>query len=531
MSSAYEPRMLASQIASTIRRARAVDPIMVFVFALLLRIGLVIGSRGGPLGIVGYDPAVYYAAADALTHGRLPYTDFVLLHPPALMLALTPFAVLGQLTTDHAGFVVANAAFAVLGAINAVLVVQIARAMGLSRRSSLLGGAFYAVWWGAISAEITARLEPLGSFAFLCGLLAMAQADTAVELRRRHWLFVSSGAAFGVAASTKIWWIVPVIVVVGWRSRIDGSQSRISGATSRRGAVAMLIGIAMAVAAVNGPFFANAPGAMWRMVITDQLGRPVMTSSRVARLAELASIHAALPKLHRSTELVLLAVLIMVLVGLGIAAWQTAQCRVVVLVAAAQLLVLMLAPTYFTYYSGFAAASISLLVAGAAHRSGGVFLARLGSWIAGGSVVAAAAATTAAFQLHMTYIVSPFPGDELAPGVTASRCVMADSPMALIELDALSRDFVNHCPNWVDVSGRTYDADAAPAGHWVRRSKNHQWQRDLRRYLFSGDAVIVIRPADGLSRATRNAIRDHPILETNDGFVVYRVRPPVGRAG
>jgi alpha-1,2-mannosyltransferase len=520
MSSAYATRMLASQIASTIRRARAVDPIMVFSLALLLRLGIVVGSRGGPLGIVGYDPAVYYAAADALTHGRLPYTDFVLLHPPALMLALTPFAVLGQLTTDHAGFVVANTSFAVLGAVNAVLVVQIARAMGLSRRASLLGGVFYAVWWGAISAEITTRLEPLGSFAFLCGLLALAKVDASQDTRRCRWLLVSSGAAFGVAMSTKIWWVVPVLVVVSWRLRT---------CSARLGVTGILTGAAVVLAAVNGPFFASAPSAMWRMVVTDQLSRHVMTPSRVARLAELSSIHAALPRLHHPTELIVLTVPLALLVGLSIAAWQTAQCRVIVLVAAAQLLVLMLAPTYFTYYSGYAAASISLIVAGAAHRSGAAFLVRLGSWVAAGSVMAAAAATTTAFQLHMPNIATPFPGEHLAPGVSASRCVMADSPMALIELDALSRDFINHCPNWVDVSGRTYDADGPPAGRWVPRVRNRRWQGDLRRYLFSGNAVIVIRPADGLSVYTRDAITDHSVLESADGYIVYRVRAPTRR--
>ena len=46
----------------------------------------------------GYDAGVYYSAADALIHGRTPYRDFLLLHPPGLMLTLTPFAAIGRLS-------------------------------------------------------------------------------------------------------------------------------------------------------------------------------------------------------------------------------------------------------------------------------------------------------------------------------------------------------------------------------------------------------------------------------------------------
>src|SRR6478672_6895191 len=120
------------------------DALVVFGVALAIRCAMVVFSRGGIWGTFGYDGSVYYAAADALTFGRLPYRDFVLLHPPGVTLALAPFAVFGRMVGDHAGYVAANLAFEVLGAINAALVVLVARRLGLARTAALLGGAFYA---------------------------------------------------------------------------------------------------------------------------------------------------------------------------------------------------------------------------------------------------------------------------------------------------------------------------------------------------------------------------------------------------
>jgi alpha-1,2-mannosyltransferase len=494
------------------RFGRTVEPMLVFAVALSLRAGIVLASRGGPSGILGYDPGVYYAAADALIHGRVPYADFVLLHPPALMLVLTPFAALGWVTTDHTGFIVANAAFAVLGAVNAVLIRQIAHTIGLSRAAALLGGLFYAVWWGAVDAEISVRLEPLGSSAFLCGLLAMVEANARPGSRQHRQLLVAAGAAWGLAVSTKIWWVVPVAVVFGWRLRDRATRPRIGH---------MLAGVAMLAAVIDLPFFIAAPRAMWRMVVLDQLGRHVMTSSRLTRLAELSSLHAAPWTMSHPAQQLMVAAFLALLFLVVVAAWRISSCRLFVLIFAAQLLVLLIAPVFFTFYPGYVAASASLVVAAAGER-------HRAFWPAGLSVATAAVATATAFSFHLKHVSEPFP-DQLAAGLRSSRCVMADSPMALIELDVLSRNLSDGCPNWVDVSGRTYDVDRPPGKHWVSRPRNSRWQHDVRHYLLSGDAVIVIRDAAGLDANTLRAVDDHPVLEAADGYVVYRVRDSAHR--
>lgn len=124
------------------------------LLAVGVRLAYVALSPGGFGGNFGYDSGVYYAASDALLHGRLPYRDFVLLHPPGLMLALTPFAAVGRLTTDHAGFIAGNAGFAVLGGVNAALVVVVARHLSVGRFAATLGGLGYGIWYSAFQRRI-----------------------------------------------------------------------------------------------------------------------------------------------------------------------------------------------------------------------------------------------------------------------------------------------------------------------------------------------------------------------------------------
>jgi hypothetical protein len=99
--------------------------------------------------------------------------------------------------------------------------------------------------------------------------------------------------------------------------------------------------------------------------------------------------------------------------------------------------------------------------------------------------------------------------------------------MGLIVLNSLSRNLANGCSNWVDVTGRTYAPDMAvrrPDGERVPRDANLVWQRALRDYLLSGDAVIIRRATDtGMSPGTWEAIRGGGVLAAQDGQVVYRV--------
>jgi alpha-1,2-mannosyltransferase len=496
--------------SASVTGGTVIGGVALFVLAFGLRLGVVLASNGGAAGNFGYDPGVYYAAADALIHGRMPYTDFVLLHPPGLMLVLTPFAALGQVTTDHAGFIVANTAFEALGAVNAVLVFRVALALGLRRRAALAGGTFYALWFGAIGAEVSARLEPLGSFAFLAGLLVL-RGGARQPLRTRR--AVVAGLSFGAAISVKVWWIVPIAVVLAWL---------LSAPVSRRAATRIAMGAAAAVAVIDGPFFVAAPRLMIRMVVTDQLGRPVSTAP-MKRLANLTSVHGAFPALGGPAEYVAVVALAALGVAVGVLGWRTRAARMVVLVALAQLIVLAVSPSYFGFYAGYPAAALALVIAAAAEPAAGS--RSINQFVAPAVVLVAAALTTVTLVARPITVTTRFPGARLAAGVRSIRCLMADSPMALIELDALSRDLADGCPNWIDVTGRTYDVDAPRGPGSTARSANHRWQRDVLRYLLSGDAVILIRDATGLSPATRRALAAHPALDARLRYPIYLIRP------
>jgi alpha-1,2-mannosyltransferase len=232
--------------------------LLVFVAAFVTRLSVVVRS-GGLRGSFGYDASVYYAASDALVHGRLPYRDYTLVHPPGIALALTPFAALGRLTSDHVGFAVATLAWMALGSVNAVLVVRLARRIGAGAPGALAGGLTYALWLGAVNAEFLIRLEPLGNFCLLCGLLAHVAAEDTGRVRAA----LLSGFGFGAAVAVKIWWVVPLTILLAWHL----------GRARRPRLGYVLAGAAAALFAIDGPFFVAAPRQMTSMVVSSQLGR------------------------------------------------------------------------------------------------------------------------------------------------------------------------------------------------------------------------------------------------------------------
>lgn len=484
---------------------------LIFALALAVRFWVLATSKGGIRGIPGYDAGVYFSASDALIHGRMPYGEFVLVHPPGIMLALTPFALLAQVTSDHSAFIVANLAFEVLGALSAVLVLATARKLGCGAGAALLGGAMYAVWFGAIDAEFQIRLECLGSVVMLVGLFLLAGTADRPRPSGIDWRLIGAGAAFGAAASVKIWWIVPVLLVVGWH---------VGHAALRGRAGPLAIGAAAGLLLVNGPFFVAHPATMWRMVVLDQLGRHESTLP-LKRLGLITTVRYAFPRLHGPANWALLGIISALVVLIGVLAWRGQRPgglgRLTVLIAACQALVLAVAPSYYGFYAGFLAAGLALEVALAAST-----VRARPARLAVGALLPIAAVLTVFTLGRPNGSVAKFPGAALAARTPAVRCIVADSNQALIQLNVLSRSLANGCPNWVDVSGRTYGVDAAHP--YVKRPRNLKWQRDLLRYLKSGDAFIVIRPETGLSQASWVEIKKHRVIARSGKWVVRSSR-------
>ncbi len=499
----------------------------VFLLALAARLFLVLHS-GGFLGDYGYDGPVYYTASDSLLHGRVPYRDFVLIHPPGIMLALAPFAQLGRLTTDHTGFVAANIVFLVLGAVNAALVVAVARRMGLSIRAAAAGGVFYALWSGSTGAEYLVRLEPLGNFLLLLGLFAFFTAR-----RTEDWRWPAlAGLAFGAAAGVKIWWSVPLAIVLLWPT---------VATRWRRDLALKAAGAATALGLIMTPFFVLAPGQMVHMVILDQMGRHDNDPGVFDRLRTLTSLDLISSHLRAGALVAAIAALAALFATVCAVSLLAGPARLVAVLTIAQLAVLLIAPSFYWFYADYAAPGAALTLAVAAQqvsrahartltrspaRSRPERVARRWAWRL--PVIAFATAIAAmAFGLLPVRAVPPGRGSRLTPLVSAAHCVTSDSPMLLIRMNVLSRDLERGCEVWVDVSGTVLGPDRMSAGkdgRAVPPQGNQRWQRDVTRYLLSGDATMVVRPQTGLDAASWRLIKAHGVLAASGNIVIYRTR-------
>jgi hypothetical protein len=498
------------QLAAAANTAR-VSGVIVFGVAFALRV-LVPLTGGGLVGNYSYDAGVYYTAGAALVHGRLPYRDFILLHPPGVALAVAPAAWIGRHTSVHIGFAAAVLEFIAIGAISAVLVVVVARGFGAPLWAATAGGLFYAVWFLSVRAEYLSRLEPLGNLFMLCGLIGYVR--TAGQHSRR-WALLC-GAALGAAVSVKIWYAVPLVVVLCFLA--TRRNSRTAGWT--------VLGAVSGIVLICGPFFALAPTSMWRMVVSEQIGRGQTNAFRA-----LVTLQRLPPGISWSTAYLLDAVIVVAVGLLFVTAWGARAVRLPLTLLMAGGVVLLAAPSWFLFYADYLTPAAALCVAtgAAAVASSGADTASLyrcaGAAVGAAVVILVIAGSAMALWYRPGKTTSP--PRELASALTKVRCVMSDSPMALISLNALDRDLANGCPDWVDVTGRTYASDMTvhgPDGRPLPRVENGRWQQALADYLRSGQAVIVARAKDaGISGTTFNAIRGGGVLAAAGSDVIYAV--------
>ena len=488
--------------------------LVLFSVAFALRLLVPLTSRG-LVGNYSYDASVYYSAGAALVHGRLPYRDFILLHPPGVVLAAAPAAWIGRLTTDHTGFALAVLEFTALGAASAVLVARVARGLGAGWRAAIAGGLFYAMWFPSVRNEYLSRLEPLGNLLMLCGLVGYV----GIGGRHSRRSAVLCGAALGAATSVKIWYAVPLAVVLCFlvARRRPGDAGR------------AVLGAVAAVVLICGPFFALAPSSMWRMVIFEQLGR-----EQANPLRALVMLQRVPTGLSWQAAYLLDAALLVAVGVLLVAAWRAPVVRLPAALLLATGAVLLSAPSWFFSYLNYLTPAAALCVATGAAALG-VARRETRRPFAPACAVAGALVVVLALVVPATRLWygpdktrASLPSRQLTSAVANVRCVMSDSPMALIGLNALDRTLAKGCPNWIDVTGRTYASDMDVRGQDGRRLSritNPRWQGALRDYLLSGDAVIIMRARDaGISPTTWDAILGGGVLATDGTHVIYRVQ-------
>jgi alpha-1,2-mannosyltransferase len=506
--------VVAGGMGAKRRPGAGADRLLVVFVALVAFVARLLPVlRGAGLqGILGYDDGVYYVGASSLVAGRWPYADFTFLHPPGILLVLAPFAVLGRITSDHVGLSVARLAFMALGSVNAgMLTVLGSRLMpGPAALVPAAGaGVFYALWFSSIYATRTTLLEGLGTLGLVVALMLVWRRDRPA----RPAALYCAGAALAFGACTKIWGLVPLLVVAGWVWSVQG----------RHAVGRLAAGAALLAAAVCGPFLLAAPTQMPQLVVLDQLHRPPSTTSPLRRALDASSLHWNLPQLTGVTAVIVLVVLSLVLVAGCVMAWRAAGGLPVVLLAATAA-TLVISPSYFTHYGELVAAPLALVLAGALAACLGRNR-RLG-WAP--VVLALLALVLLELPTQTGAFGSPLDAHGLRAALSPARCVATDIPSTLAISDSLTRGLDMGCPVPVDLTGALYGRfrEAAPDGRAMPRRQNSAWQAYLRNYLLSADAQVLVNPAKSLldGSGVRALVRDNRLVARDGPVRVYRRR-------
>ena len=457
---------------------------------------------GGLFGLGNYDDGVHFASALGLVHGTLPYHDFLLLQPPGIVLVLAPFAALSGLIGDPAAFAVGRLAWMVLGATSTVLVARILRPLGLP--AACFGGLAYALFYPAVYTDHTTELETLGTVLTLAALAVLSG-----PLRARPWWLVSlGGALLGVAAGVKIWGALVVVVVIVFVAISAGV---------RRGSQ-VLAGAAVGAAVVCLPFFLQAPAAMWRMVVQDQLGRPVSSTGPINRLV--AILGQGTHTKDAVNPIVMALGLLFVVIAACAVLVPRARLALTVLLASFGLL--LVTPSWFPHYASLVAGPAAVCVGAGmgylvdrVHTRGSVL-----GYLATGAGLAVLALYGAPTTLATPGLA--FPGRALqAAAAPVPGCVTADDPTTLIEMNVVSRNLDRGCPLVVDLGGWTYEH---PPPLRRARASYPAFQEHALGYLSSGGAALSSRftARSGFSRATARTVRSWPVIHRIGRYVLRR---------
>ena len=458
-------------------------PALVVVLALATRILPSLIHGPGTLG--RYDDAVYFTASQAFSWGRMPYRDFLFIHPPGIVLINAPFRLLGLVMGDAGAFLVARTAFICMGAGTAYLCYKALIPHG--QRAALVAGVTCAVFPPAVYADSSVSLETIGSLTLAAALLGVLRG-------RRH---VLAGALMALGTSTKIWLAAPTVVLA---IVLIVQHKPLAAKRFAAGFVATFV-------AILAPFAALAPADFFRMVVQDQLGRPSAPPlTRWPRLPEMMGL-TGLDGPHTPVWVsgaVALAVGAM-LTWVCFRSWKSRRREVAALLALC-VAVLLASPSYFLQYGALVAVPLSMAGAAASTQLSTARARRHAGFLAVG---------TLGFALAITASLARDPGGELPQraylALQGRACVTADDPGILIAADVLSKQLRLECPLWPDVTGRTYDEVGGRPNKgepWAPRTQRPIWQDSLSEYLGSGDCFVLSRPSTGLSNEAREALAE-----------------------
>ena len=394
-------------------------------------------------------------------------------------------------------------AFELLGGLNAVLVLLTLRRFGLP--AAVVGGLFYAVLYPAAYDERTALLEPIGSTGVLVALLILSRIRPGVTSPR--W-FVVAGVALGIAIDLKIWYIVPLLVIVAFAT---GGRLRV------------FLGAVAAVFVGYLPFFLAAPVKSFTQIVLDQLGRK-RGGTMIDRFESFLGVdgsgpYSTVPHMGSQTA-ALLCVALLGAALLAVLADRRAWIYATLLVTS--VMVLMASPSYFEHYASLVAPPLALVVGVTAGRILGLIRERPRRLIALAVMLVAVVALNLRHDLKGADQTVPVAGLQAA-AQKVQGCIYSDEPTLLAIMGVLTRDLDHGCAVQPDMSGISFDPSGHPPGQpRIARTKNAVYQGLALQYLRSGSAFIALRSGAALSDATKQELaRNRPLF--SDGNYVLRV--------
>jgi alpha-1,2-mannosyltransferase len=349
--------------AGAARRSLRLTPVAAVItaatlLALALRVYQLV-RPGHLLGVGDYDEGADFGSAVLLTRGGLPYRDFIMLHPPGIVLLMTPAALLSPLAgtawaiaTARIFTIAASAGAVVLGGL-------IVRHRGLFAVVAACG--LIAIYPGNVQAAHVVLLEPWLVLFCLAAVALAFDGDSPASSGRLTW----SGVAIGFAAAVKLWAVIPAVVLL------------VILAARRRHAVRYLAGLAAGFLIPVLPFAAMAPGRFYDDVVKAQLVRTSARTPLSYRLDQLAGLGWLPAGLAAHIVAVVVAVIAVAGVATLTGAWLAAHRKPPALewfaVAAAGLVAAaFLVPDNFYYhYAAFFGPFLALAIALPAARLAG----------------------------------------------------------------------------------------------------------------------------------------------------------------
>lgn len=452
-------------------------------------------------GVHEYDDGVYLGAALRLVAGVIPYRDFVIVHPPGIVLLMTPLALVGRIFGTNVALAGAREVTAVVTALNVMLAGLAVRHRG--RKAAFIAATALACFPMAPAADSTLFLEPYLIFFSLLGLIAMYSDGRLAPPRR----LVVAGIFFGLGGAVKVWAVFVIAAAL-----------LACGRRIRTGTVPLAGGVTLGVGVPCLPFFVMAPGRFLHDVIGAQLprvgsGNHVFSfGERVLWLTGMAGIRLfkAPDTAAEAVALVFVALVVAVFVrGRG---WTVPADRMVLLAALGGVLAMCAANDLYAHYVYFSAAFLSLLLGVAGSRAVDMGAPRLridgrralGATagvcvLAGGFLVPQQVGYARA---HLSAAKDPTALNLVLP---SNSCIVSDEAVVEISADL----FVSQrkgCPALVDAYGtwladgpayRPAYGDRALVGGVYKLSFPPRLVREWEHWLNQADYVVELAPQAG----------------------------------